>query len=256
VALVSRISGSGLLLPSKKTTNPSETHIDLVNNNNDDSTASLTDESHASEEEDDEEVDKEMLHILEDSKRLKALAVAFLHPEIPMKNTSMTVSRCYFDRPSSPVAKTIMEEVVDQEAEDNNEENESMEQEEELYFLLHDLKKLKELAIQYAHPELPVRCTDPTVFGRNYFDRPSAIPRESRDDSEERMSILADAAEFRQLAEDYMHPEKPVRKPSDPTVFGRNYFDRPSAIHRIDNASSESIPSILLHCKTVHWSAL
>jgi hypothetical protein len=49
VALVSRISGSGLLLPSKKTTNPSETHIDLVNNNNDDSTASLTDESHASE---------------------------------------------------------------------------------------------------------------------------------------------------------------------------------------------------------------
>jgi hypothetical protein len=44
------------------------------------------------------------------------------------------------------------------------------------------------------HPEIGVKITDPTVFGRNYFSRFSADEVDSIEESEERAQALADCA--------------------------------------------------------------
>jgi len=80
----------------------------------------------------------------------------------------------------------------------------------------------KKLAVDYYHPENNVAVSDPTLFGRNYFERSSAPEVEDI----ERDQSLADAAALKKLAIDYGHPENNVTT-SDPTLFGRNYFDRP-----------------------------
>merc|ERR1711862_986533 len=64
--------------------------------------------------------------------------------------------RNYFSRPSAPL-------------------QESFEDAEERARILEEAKQLKKLAVDYLHPELPVQTTDPSVFGRNYYDRPSAV---------------------------------------------------------------------------------
>ena len=51
----------------------------------------------------------------------------------------------------------------------------------------------------------------------------------------ERRRILADARALKILSMVYLHPEKKafnawsMKEGTDPTVFGRNYFNRPSA---------------------------
>jgi len=74
--------------------------------------------------------------------------------------------------------------------------------------------------VAYSHPEAPIEV-DSIAFGRNYFNG-------ENEDNDERAQILAEAAMFKELASDYMHPEAKVEN-IDSTVFGRNYFNRPDA---------------------------
>merc|ERR1711935_1332499 len=86
--------------------------------------------------------------------------------------------------------------------------------------VLADVTSLKRLAIDYAHPEIHVSTSEPTVFGRNYFSRPSAVEQEDEGDMKEIAQVLADAASLKRLAVDYTHPEHGVST-TDATTFGR-----------------------------------
>eukprot|EP01083_Nonionella_stella_P304160 1055703_1 len=161
---------------------------------------------------DDEEVDEELaerLRILDDAKKLKALAVAFLHPEKPVEVDATACARCYFDRPSAP-------------------EQEDIEETEYRRQVLEDAAALKKLAFDYAHPEVKVVSSDATATARCYFDRASAPEQESLEEADYRHQVLADAAALKKLAIDYAHPEVGVES-SDPTATARCYFDRASA---------------------------
>eukprot|EP00569_Conticribra_weissflogii_P001714 CAMPEP_0171353776 /NCGR_PEP_ID=MMETSP0878-20121228/44365_1 /TAXON_ID=67004 /ORGANISM="Thalassiosira weissflogii, Strain CCMP1336" /LENGTH=401 /DNA_ID=CAMNT_0011859731 /DNA_START=55 /DNA_END=1260 /DNA_ORIENTATION=- len=178
----------------------------------DDDEDSWNSESEDEEEDVDEEFDElfaERLRILADCRALKNLAEAFLHPEQPVKAIPTTFGRNYFDRPSAPAV--MDDEDADEEAE-----------------ILEDVENLKKAARAYLHPEVGVRVEDTTLFGRNYFERPSAPEVETFEEAEERAKILAEAATLKKLAVDYMHPEVGVRK-VDGEMFGRNYFNRYSA---------------------------
>ena len=76
-----------------------------------------------------------------------------MHPELSVATTDVTAcGRNFFSRPSAA----------------------QLEEAEERVLILADAKKLKELAVAYMHPELPVETADATACGRNYFNRPSA----------------------------------------------------------------------------------
>jgi hypothetical protein len=148
--------------------------------------------------------------ILADAAALKKLAVDYIHPELPVKTTDCTATaRCYFDRATAP-------------------EVESADEAETRAQILADAMTLKKLAVDYMHPELPVKTTDYSAMARCYFDRVSSPKAESVDDAEARAQILIDAAALKKLAIDYMHPELPVRT-TDSTATARCYFDRASA---------------------------
>ena len=151
----------------------------------------------------------ERKRVLQEAQALKKLAVDYLHPEAPIHMNPTVFGRNYFTRPSAV-------EAID---------------EEERNRILADAKELKKLAVDYLHPEIPLTVTDPTLFGRNYFHRPSAQPTEDIITQEERNRVFADAQKLRRLATDYLHPEIPVIA-TDATVFGRNYFNRPSAVEQ------------------------
>merc|ERR1719469_1377031 len=89
--------------------------------------------------------------------------------------------------------------------------------------------------MNYTHPEAPVDV-DPTSFGRNYF----ACDTEEED----RAQILVEAAMFKKLASDYLHPEANVEN-TDATMFGRNYFSRPDSLEIISNEEVEERAKIL-----------
>jgi len=161
-----------------------------------------------SDDEEDEEL-MERLRILEDARQLKQLAVAFLHPELPVEVDSTATARCYFDRASAP-------------------EQETLEEADYRQMVLADAAALKKLAVDYMHPELGVVTTDPSATARCYFDRASAPEQESLEEAEERRMVLADAAALKKLAIDYMHPELGVVT-TDPSATARCYFDRASA---------------------------
>ena len=146
---------------------------------------------------------------MEDSRQLKQLAIAFLHPERPVEVDSTFCARCYFDRASAP-------------------QRETFEESEERHAALQDAAALKRLAIDYMHPEISVKKFDSAACSRCYFDRASAPQQESMEEAEERAMILDDAKNLRRAAFDYMHPELGVVT-SDPTANARCYFDRPSA---------------------------
>jgi len=148
--------------------------------------------------------------IMEDLKQLKKLAVDYMHPERPVVVEDPTLfGRNYFNRPSALV-------------------QEDMELVREYKLVLADAKKLKKLAVDYKHPEIPVHTEDATSCGRNYFSRPSAPPQESLEYSQERERVLAEARRLKKLAVDYLHPENSVVT-SDGAACGRNYFNRGSA---------------------------
>jgi len=72
------------------------------------------------------------------------------------------------------------------------EDDEDEDEDEEVLRMLEDAKKLKILAQAFLHPEKPI-LSDHSVFGRNYFDRPSAVEYESKEEADEHAQILADA---------------------------------------------------------------
>jgi len=201
------------------------------------------------------------MRVLRDAKNLKKFADFFLHPEAPVETDPLASARCYFDRASAPAgiekelqdesdrvleeAKAMKKLAVDYmhperpvvvedptlfgrnyfgRASADDQEQHSAERD----LIMEDLKQLKKLAVDYMHPERPVVVEDPTLFGRNYFNRPSALVQEDMELVREYKLVLADAKKLKKLAVDYKHPEIPVHT-EDATSCGRNYFSRPSA---------------------------
>jgi hypothetical protein len=181
-------------------------------------------------EEEDDDVEEERESVMEDMKALKMTAEWYMHPEKPVTVDPAACGRNYFSRPSA----------FDDDAgcvswEDSSKGQQlsmdfeciyTEEMEEERKLVLAEANELKKMASWYLQPEKPI-AIDSTVFGRNYFSRPSAPEQEEFDDIEERELILAEVNELRMVADWYRNPEKEV------TVFatacGRNYFTRPSA---------------------------
>eukprot|EP01083_Nonionella_stella_P176979 620739_1 len=148
--------------------------------------------------------------VLADAAALKQLAVDYAHPESAVTTMDpAATARCYFDRASAPA-------------------QESLEETEYRRQVLEDAAALKQLAVDYAHPEIGVVNTDATATARCYFDRASAPEQESLEEAEYRQQVLADAAALKKLAIDYAHPELGVVT-SDPAATARSYFDRASA---------------------------
>ena len=147
-----------------------------------------------------------------DARALKTLAEAFLHPEIGVKTTDgASFGRNYYDRPSAP------QRMDDEDAD-------------EIVDILEDALLLKKAAVAWLHPEIGVtnNVEDATLFGRNYFNRPSAPDVEDVEEANERARILEEAAALKKSVIDWTHPEIGVVT-SDPFARGRNYFNRPSA---------------------------
>ena len=158
---------------------------------------------------------KEREQVLQEACELKEVAGWYLNPEQPVQSDGFACARSYFNRPSAP----------EQVTEDNEERQQ----------ILAEAKEFKETASWYLEPEKPV-SVDPTTFGRNYFNRPSAEPTEENQE-EERTGILSDTKELKKLAVDYLHPEKPVDSSS--VNCARNYFDRPSATGHADHIHTQ-----------------
>ena len=153
---------------------------------------------------------EERSKILKEAAILKKYAEFHLHPEKPIETTDGTVfGRNYFTRASAP-------------------EQESLDEMEERVKVLEEAAMLKQYAEFHLHPEKPVKTTDATACGRNYYTRASAPEYFDEDDAEERERILSECAALKQYAEFHLHPEKPIET-TDGTVFGRNYFMRASA---------------------------
>jgi len=175
-------------------------------------------------EEDDLADDRE--EILADMRSLKKLAVDYMHPEVGVKSSDgAAFGRNYFTRPSAIETEYLF--VANERAE-----------------ILAEMKSLKKLAVDYMHPEFGVETCDGVLFGRNYFDRPSAIETEYLFVANERAEILAEMKSLKKLAVDYTHPEVGV-KSSDGATFGRNYFNRPSATETDDEETVKARAEIL-----------
>jgi hypothetical protein len=167
----------------------------------------------------------ERLLILEDAKQLKNLAVAFLHPEAPIKSDEISKARCYFDRFSAPQQQSFEDTVY-------------------IENTLEDALNLKQLAINYMHPEIGIASSNPLTCARCNFSRYSAIEQESVEESEERAVILDDVIKLRQAARQYLYPEEGVVTSYAPS-YGRCYFSRYSAIEQESVEESEERAAIL-----------
>ena len=191
----------------------------------------------APETEDDEFAD-ERAEILEEAAALKKLAMDFLHPEAGVKAEDATLfGRNYFGRISSP-------------------EVESWEEAEERVHILVDAASLKQLAIDYMHPEVAVKAEDASLFGRNYFNRPSALETEDVEFANERVAVLAEMAALKKLAVDYMHPEIGVTSTCGGASFGRNYFYRYSAPETEDFEVAEERTRVLAEAAALEKLAI
>eukprot|EP00584_Thalassiosira_punctigera_P004318 CAMPEP_0172534832 /NCGR_PEP_ID=MMETSP1067-20121228/7057_1 /TAXON_ID=265564 ORGANISM="Thalassiosira punctigera, Strain Tpunct2005C2" /NCGR_SAMPLE_ID=MMETSP1067 /ASSEMBLY_ACC=CAM_ASM_000444 /LENGTH=970 /DNA_ID=CAMNT_0013319677 /DNA_START=43 /DNA_END=2955 /DNA_ORIENTATION=- len=199
-----------------------------------------SDEEEEEEDEEDAELDEglaERRRILADARALKALAVAFGHPEVGVTSADgACFGRNYFGRPSA--LETEEDEFADERAE-----------------ILEEAAALKKLAADYAHPEVGVTAADATVFGRNYFGRPSAPEMEDVENAEERARVLAEAAALKESAVDYLHPEVGVTS-ADGACFGRNYFDRPLAPETEDMEDAEERACVLAEAAALKKSAV
>jgi hypothetical protein len=199
--------------------------------------------------------------IMNDLQALKKLAVDFMHPELPVVSDPCAFGRNYFTRPSAHFAESDFE---DEERDQVLRDMEAMKKlamdylhpekpipsfdpltfgrnyftrhsaceqdecsDEERAAILQDASLLKASAVDYLHPELPVKTSDPFACGRNYFTRSSAPEYSSVSQAAEKEQIMKDVVALKQLATDYYHPEIPIS--TDPTCFGRNFFTRPSA---------------------------
>merc|ERR1712157_393210 len=148
--------------------------------------------------------------ILADAAALKALSVGHMHPERKVTTTGATAyARNYFNRPSAP------EEEYDEDAQERTR-------------IFADAASLKQLAVDYMHPECLASTIDPTAYASNYFDRASAEEREMSEESNERAKVLAEAEMLKEVAMGYLLPEVGV-KGVNATAFGRGYFSRHGA---------------------------
>jgi len=181
------------------------------------------------DDEEDAELDEglaERRRIFADARALKTLAVAYAHPQRGVTSAGgACFGRNYFGRPSA--AETEEDEFADERAE-----------------ILEEAAALKKLAADYMHPEVGVITTDATVFGRNYFSRPSAPEVEDMEEAEERALVLAEAAALKKSAVDYMHPEVGITT-TDDACFGRNYFGRASAAEMEDDEFADERAEVL-----------
>ena len=109
---------------------------------------------------------------------------------------------------------------------------------------------LKNYAKAWRHPELGVLDSDPTSFGRNYFNRASAPDTEDMEGAAECARVLADAKALKSNAVDFMHPEVGVTT-TDGTACGRNYFDRASApdVEEIEDERASILAEAAAHKK-------
>lgn len=154
---------------------------------------------------------EERTRVMEELQMLKKLAADYHHPELSVFTTDDTAcGRLYFNRASAG------EQEDDEEAEERD-------------LIMQDLKALKQVAVDYLHPEKTVVTTDETAWARNYFGRASAVEQESMEEAEERARAMEDMLAFKKWAVDFAHPELPVVT-SDPTACGRNYFGRASGL--------------------------
>jgi hypothetical protein len=144
------------------------------------------------------------VEVMEDLKAFKELAREYLHPELPLVVYSTSTGRNYYTRPDA----------VDTESIQDMEERER---------IMADVAALKQSAVHFLHPELPVVTKDGTACGRNYFSRFSA-PEWGVDT--EKDLVLKDVEMLRQAAFDFMHPETRMRSS---IACARNYFSRASA---------------------------
>ena len=180
---------------------------------------------------------EEGARILAEAKALKQAAVDYMHPEIGVTSASPECfGRNYFNRASAP--ETEEDEFADERAE-----------------ILAEMTALKQSAVDYLHPEIGVKTTDATLFGRNYFNRASAPDMEDAAEAEEHARILAEAKALKQAAVDYMHPEIGVET-TDATLFGRNYFNRASASEQEDREIDEERTRVLAEAASLKKSAV
>ena len=190
----------------------------------------------APETEDDEFADKRA-EILEEAASLKQMAIAYLHPEVGVKAEDATLfGRNYFNRYSAP--ETEDKELMD-----------------ERVAVLADVAALKKLAVNYMHPEVGVMTSDASLFGRNYFNRPSAPETEDVEFANERVAVLAEAAALKKLAVDYMHPEIGVISTGGAS-FGRNYYNRYSAPETEDFEDAEERTRVLAEAAALEKLAI
>jgi hypothetical protein len=184
----------------------------------------------SSEEIEDDGIEEERMHVMEDAKALKMSAKWYMHPEKPVFVDSISLGRNFFTRPSAFDDDAGCVSWVDSSNEQHIsfdfESNSTEEMEEERKRVLAEASQLKEVASWYLQPEKPI-VVDPTLFGRNYFSRPSAAEQEDVMDIEERELIFAEVNELKMVADWYRNPEKEVTVYA--TACGRNYFTRPSA---------------------------
>jgi len=107
-------------------------------------------------------------------KNLRVTASFYLHPEVAVSMEDSTAkARCFFSRPSAV-------------------EQEDIDYAEEKAKILLDAAALKNLAVDYAHPEIGVTTADATVYGHNFISRVSAVVQEDENEAEERAQVLAD----------------------------------------------------------------
>merc|ERR1711971_469347 len=110
----------------------------------------------------------------------------YLHPELPVEVDPAACARCYYDRASAPLQET-------------------KEEMEEKNMLMDDIEKLRKLARDYLHPELPVVTSDPSACARCYYDRASAPVQDSFEEAEQHHEVLVDALNLKNLAEKVKH---------------------------------------------------
>jgi len=172
-------------------------------------------------EEEGDEMEDERERVLAESAELKKVAGWYLHPEKKIVVDSTVFGRNYFTRLSAP-----------------EEEGDYFEKERER--VLADSAKLKKIADWYLHPEKKI-VVDSAAFGRNYFTRLSAPEDDFMDD--EREGILAEAAEFKKMADWCINPNQPVV--SNGFATARNFFTRLSAPEEEDDDMYDEREGIL-----------
>jgi len=159
------------------------------------------------------DIDEERNQILADVQGLKNAAALWSHPECDMTSCDPTAfGRNFFDEHMSDAAE---DEVLRAQ-------------------VLADVHALKNAAASWSHPECDITSRDPTTFGRNFFD--GQLPDADAGDEVTRAQVLADVQALKAAVNGWNRPEFALTT-YDPTVFGRNFFDRLSACSEDSNGS-------------------